>query len=376
MGYFIDSKLVNLEDLRKAVHEDGKRIYSEELVQGIENGDLNCLYNIDAAERNNKFFMEPLLYAVKYNSKLASYEVYKYLGEELQKDLEIAEEVAINEPEIIDGTAVSNDDTIMLHLANINPEVILYISDELKNDGEFIEELCKTGNKEAIRYAARECNISEVLADNPELAKDSEFMTEAIKENKEAIDYVVEHTEEFGIDVLNTAKDSLEEKLLTEAKKEVEDGRANLETEKDKLTPEQIKRKERDLNSIDRMLKKFEEAETPEKKGRIAHIILATTGMEQYQNMDKYSNGVVHEKMDPEFRKELEKYEKLYLAAKEREREEEKKDENKTEPKDIESASDGIKLSKINNEAGAIRETIENERSGNEIKTEEYEIGE
>ena len=152
------------------------------------------------------------------------YGMNKYYGEELQKsDLTIAGEIVINEPEVLEDTVITDNAALVIHFARINPEIVLYISEDLKNDGEFIEELLETGNKEAISYAIKECDISAVLQDNPELASNPEFMKEAIKEdanalkyvdenfkndykfmkevskeNKEVIHYVVGHTQEFG----------------------------------------------------------------------------------------------------------------------------------------------------------------------------------
>lgn len=393
MIYFSNNRTVRFDDLRQAVNEDGKSVYDENLLQKIESGDFNCLNNIDLEYRNNKYYMEPLLYAVK-NSEYSTYEIYKYYGESLQKsDMNIATEIVIEEPEVIEDTAISKEENIILHLIKYNPEVILYISNELKSDGEFIEEICKTGNKEAIMYAVKECNISTVLQDNPELASNPVFMKEAIREdanalkyadenlkndykfirevsksNREVINYVVEHTKEFGKEAIEGAKDSLEEKLLTETKKEVEVGRAKLETEKDKLTPEQINRKERDLNSISRMIKRFEEAETPEKKGRYAHVILVTTGMEQYQNMDE------------DFREELVKYEKLYIAFKEKSKSKEIQKDNKEitdvenrdnfiiTPAQIEEKTEETRTSEINKETYEIREEYVRQTEEKEVE--------
>ena len=64
MGYFIDNQMIKFDNLRQAVDNEGKRIYSEELLQKIENGDFFCLNNLDLLDRNNRHFMEPLLYAV------------------------------------------------------------------------------------------------------------------------------------------------------------------------------------------------------------------------------------------------------------------------------------------------------------------------
>jgi len=409
MIYFEDNRVVNFEDLRKVVDKDGNRVYSERLLQGVKGGDLNYLNEIDLSDRNNKFFMEPLLYAVK-NSEYSTYEVYKYYGEELQmQDLTIAAEIARIEPDVIEDTAISDNATIILYLAKINPEVILYISEDLKNDGEFIEELFETGNKEAITYAVRECDISTVIQDNPELASNPVFMKEAIKEdanalkyadenlrndykfikeaskeNKEVINYVSEHTEVFGQEALEGAKDSLEEHFTIEATTKVQEERRKLQEEKLSLQGKEnnesdlkeITKKERDLTSIERAMEKFKTL-SPEKKGRYAHLILQTTSMEQYQNMDE------------NFREELEKYEKLYIAAKEKEKSKsevaqeqpEKKSDDKVEdtikitPNQIEEKTADAKVSEINGETQAIREEYIRETNEKEVEKEDGSVG-
>ena len=248
MRYFEDSRIVSIQDLYTIVNDEGKRIYSDNLLQKIQSGDFNCLNEIDFEDRNNRYFMEPLLFAVK-NSEFGTYEVFKYYGEELQQqDLTIPTEIVINEPDVLEDTAITDNPTLVLYFAKINPEIILYISEDLINDGEFIEELCKVGDREAIMYAIKACDIQEVLQDNPDLASNPAFMKEAVREdasllkyadeslknsyefiketsmeNRDVIDYVVKHTEEFGKDALKGARDSLEEHFIADATKDVEE---------------------------------------------------------------------------------------------------------------------------------------------------------
>lgn len=65
MGYFENNSEVNFEKLEKAIDKDGKRVYSPRLIQKIKNGDYNVLNEINPVDKNDREFMEPLLYAVK-----------------------------------------------------------------------------------------------------------------------------------------------------------------------------------------------------------------------------------------------------------------------------------------------------------------------
>lgn len=386
MIYFENNRTLNFYNLSKAVNEDGKRIYSEKLLQRIKVGDFNSLNEISIADRNNKYFMEPLLYAVK-NSEFSTYEVFKYYGEELQKnDLSIATEIVLKEPEVLEDTAITDNSAIVLHLAKINPEIILYISDELKNDGEFIENLCETGNREAIAYALDESNIKEVLQDNPNLANNKEFMREAVKEdvtvlaivapelknsyefirevsmeNRKVIDYVVENTEEFGKEALDGAKDSLQEQFIADASQDVQKEREKIQEEKEQLIAEGkndeeiakvFAKRERDLDSIENTMKKFETYSVEEAGKR------AKTYLRFVKNIPE------------EYTKKLESYVKLYEASKERE----EKNNTKIEPKNIEALTEDAKLSEVQVEPTAIREEITSQKE--QTKENEKEIGE
>lgn len=390
MVYFEDSRLVNFEDLKQVVDEEGKRIYSENLISKLQSGDLNALNEVDLSNRNNKYFMEPLLYAVK-NSELSTYEVFKYYGEELQKsDLTIATEIVINEPDVMEDTAITDNPTLVLHFAKINPEIILYISEDLKNDGEFIEELCETGNKEAIIYAVRECNVSTVIQDNPDLASNPVFMKEAIKEdanalehadvslknnyefiksaakeNEEVIDYVAEHTNEFGTEGLGAAKEVLVEntacRAIEEMKTElesVEAKKSEMETaedfNKDSEEYKAIKIRARQLNNSIRFIEKIRSGE-----------------IEQEKAVRRLNS--ICENMSEDYRAELLKYIKMDDAVIEKQKAE--KDNLIVTPKEIEEKTANARISEINEATQGIREEYIKETKEKEVEVENVDRG-
>ena len=384
--YFSNSRTVIFEDLKKAITEDGKRLYSEELVQKIQSGDFNYLNDIDVLYRNNKNFMEPLLYAVR-NSEFGTYEIYKYYGEDLQKeDLTIAAEIAINEPKVLEKTELTNNDTTVLYLIKYNPEIAIYISDDLKNDGEFIEKLCETGNKEAINYVVKDCNVSEVLADNPNLANNVNFMREAIKENanvleitseelknnykfmqeacminKESINYVVEHTEEFGKDGLNAAKVVLVDNTTNKAEDEF---KAELENLKNKEA--NLEEKENDEQPQNREEEKKQAAiKERQLRNSIKFIEKIKNGEVNQERAIRLINSICHN-LGEEYREELTKYIKLDDAILEKQKEE-KTENSILEPKNIEEKVSTARLPEVEKEVQIINKSTE---KGLEEKTE------
>lgn len=372
--YFANNKTVRFDNLRQAIDKDGNRVYDENLLQELESGNFYYLNNIDLVDRNNRYFMEPLLYAVR-NSEYGTYEIYRYYGEELQKmDLNIATEIVIEEPDVIEYTAISDKENIILHLVRYNPEVIIYMSEDLKSDGDFIEQLCETGNKEVIMLAARECNIADVLQDNPDLANNPEFMREVIKddvtmltnasedlkdnhkfikdickENKEAINYVVDHTEEFGKEGLGAAKVVLAENTTSKAIEGFKSELEELQKKKEKpqeenkdLDTEKARKeaaiKERQLKNSIKFLEKIKNGEVkPERAIRLINSLCDNLG--------------------EEYREEIMKYIKLDDAVIERQKEEKEKESEGyvIEPKDIEEkVNDAARLPKVKEEKDTI----------------------
>lgn len=388
MGNFIGNRTVTLDNLRQVVNEEGKRIYSEELLQKIEIGDFNCLNGLNLSDRNNRYFMEPLLFAVK-NSRYSTYEVYKYYGRDLQKaELTIATEIVMNEPEVIEDTTIANEPSIVLYLVEYNPEIIMYISDDLKSDGEFIEELCEKGDQEVIKHIAKECNISEALEENPNLASNPDFMKEAIKNdtaalsyasselkdnyefmkevsnNDETIDYVIENIKDFGEKGLSGTRDALIEKSNDEAITGFEE-----EQKKVKKQIEEKSEESSDNSELEELLKRDKQLQ------RHIHFF------ERIRNgeVDPVRAAKLIDKicvnLDENYRAEIKRILKVDEAIAEKQKANEEKDGKKADgeitPEDIEKATDEARLPSVEKEITETKELIEEERKGRQQHTKE-----
>lgn len=388
MGHFKDNRTVSFEELEKIVNKDGKRVYPPKLIQQLKNGNFNILNEINISYRNNRTIMEPLLYAAK-NSKYNTFEVFRYYGETLQKnELTTVAEIVTHEPEIIEDTAISSIDTIILYLAKINPEIILYISEDLLNDGDFIQDLCEECSKEAVMYAVRECNLSEVLQDNPELATNPEFMKEAIKEdasilskvdenfkndyefvreiskaNPEVINYVAEHTEEFGKKAITTAKEVLTENTSCRAIDEFQTELEEVQKEKERMESQE---------GFDKENEEYKELLLRER-----HAQVGIRFIERIRNSEDPRRALdLVDKLckikGEDYRQDLIKYFKLDEAVIAKEKEEKAKAENQKSnneevtPEQIEGVTGEVRISEINEKTRGIREEYENERQGEE----------
>lgn len=229
MQYFSNNRRVNFNILREC------GIYKKTLLDEIELGNYKVLKEtLNGIERNNKDFMEPLLYAVR--NERNTYKIYKYYGKDLQENIELARDIVKEEPELIEDTTLSNNKQVVLELAEINPKVVKHMSQALKEDSVFIEDLCKTKNKEVIINVTKECDISQVISNNPDLLSNKEFMVgvviadvnyiekvdkslknnyefirETTKENYEIVEYVVKNNVDFGLEAITAAKDTTKE---------------------------------------------------------------------------------------------------------------------------------------------------------------------
>ena len=203
--------------------------YPYKLLEQLSIGNHNCLYDLSPAQREDREFMEPLLYAVKNTPACGGkYIVYKYYGEKLQEDLGLLIEVIEDDPSIIEGTPISKNKEFMLDIAEIKPSVIPYIDDSLKLDPEFIEELNELNDKGV--------DLGVALVQNPTLANNAEFMKQAIKEdakflefaseelknnynfikevtreNYKAVEYVIQNRDNFGLEGIKGAKETTRE---------------------------------------------------------------------------------------------------------------------------------------------------------------------
>lgn len=379
MKYFGNNKNVNF----RLLEESG--IYSQELVKQLKIRNYEYITEtIDLNFRENENFMEPLLYAVK--NEHGTYTLFKQFGENLQQsDLDLAIEIVVYEPEIIEDTAVSENKQFMLELAEVNPKVIKYMAPELKRNGEFIRQLCELNDKEVTGYVLKECDVSKVIEQNPELASNREFMKEAIKENaaaiglvseelrndyefikdackenKEVITHIAENAENFGKKGLTAAKESLAEdtscRAIDEMKAELE--KAKAEREAMESQP--------DFSPDD---EKYIEITNKERKWE-HHINLIEDIKSGKVNQERAVRllNVLGKRLPEGYKEDLAKYLKLddAILAKEKQEKEEKKvdvekdersaDGIKVEPQDIERASSGVRTSDINKTTREIRE--------------------
>lgn len=379
MNYFGNNKNVNF----KLLEESG--VYSQELLQQLRIGNYEYITEtVDLNLRENENFMEPLLYAVK--NERGTYALFKQFGDNLQQsDLTLAIELVVYEPEIIEDTAVSSNKQFMLELAEVNPEVIEYMAPELKRDGKFIKQLCELNDKEVTAYVLKECDVSKVIEQNPELASNREFMKEAIKENaaviglvseelrddydfikdackenKEVINYMAENAENFGKQGLTAAKESLAEdtscRAIDEMKAELEKARAEREAmeSQEGFSPDD---------------EKYIEITNRERKWE-HHLGLIEDIKNGKVNQERAVRllNVLGKRLPEGYKEDLAKYLKLddAIIAKEKQEKEEKKvgaenvektsDDIKVEPQDIERASDSVRTSEINRATTQIRE--------------------
>lgn len=353
MGYFTNNRTVNFKELE----ESG--IYLEDLLKQIKNGNYEFLNEaLDETNRRDRDFMEPLLYAVK--NEHGTYEIYKYYGDNLQENLDLAREIIIEEPELIKDSPVSSNKQFILQAAGINSKVVIFMSNSLKSDSEFAEQLCQLQDREVTMYTARECKLPDVIIESPSLAHNPIFMKEAIredatllahvavelknnrefiqeacKENKEVINYIADNTEQFGKEGLNAAKEVLVDNTASKAIEEFKEELAKVQEEKDINKSRKIAIRERQLRNNMKFIEKIKNGEVkPERAIRLINSLGENLGEEYKQELIKYI------KMDDA------------ILAKQKE----EKKEPKIEPRNIENISEGARISEINGQTQAIRE--------------------
>jgi hypothetical protein len=166
-------------------------MYSQELLKALSECKYEELYKLPIADRSNRDFMEPLLYAVKNTN--STYAVYKYLGENLQDDTKLAEEIVeAKETELLKGTPVSKNRGFIEEKVEKYPELVEYMSPEFKNDIGIIEKVYKTENEQAIKAIESNAKMIAELTQNPELSNDKMFMLDKISQFGEAIQFASE----------------------------------------------------------------------------------------------------------------------------------------------------------------------------------------
>jgi len=385
MGYFANNKTVSFRDLEESGH------YSEELLQQIRIGNYEILNReLYSKRKEDRDFMEPILYAVRNQNH--TYAVYKYYGENLQKkDINLASIIIESEPHLIKESSLSSNGEFMLKLAQVNPKAISCISEDLKSNGVFIQQICDTQNKELIENVAKECKIPDVIKENSELSENKDFMLEIIKRdpeqienasenlkddyefvkescetNDKVVDYIADNTEEFGENGLNAAKEVIVDNTTSKAIEEfrieldkIENSPTEIESEKQedkdvetkKVSPEIRKRQ---LNNGIKLLDRIKNGEVkPERAIRLINSLCKD--------------------MDEEYKKELMKYIKIDDAVIDKQKEEKEEFREVTRDEVTETTED-VRISEIEGnilekEIGEGKEPLQVQTGGKVEKT-------
>ena len=409
--YFENNRKVMFEDLKEAINEDGKRVYSDELLREISNGNYNYINEtLTPAQREDRNFMEPLLYAVRNDAKNGSYIIYKYYGENLQQDLGLLIDVILEDPKIIEDTPISNNKDFILDVVETNPRVLFYISDNLKNDEDFIEELRELGDEGVDNCIAIALDPSltsdaefmkEAIKEDPSLLKvadeslknDYKFIKEITKENYETVEHIIKNRNDFGLEGIKGAKETTKE--LT-----IEDYMAILDEMSEKSDDDRYKRVRNKVNEkgiddprvikwITAMAAQHSDQITPEnfkkvfdnailtmtkiqkdltEDGKIKILTENTSELITPQILNRLKEAAISKGFEISDEQEalFKEYEEFYKEYRQKLAEKKKEEIKTIKPRDIESlAEDRAQFNKIQEERNAI-ETKEKELGENE----------
>jgi len=366
MGYFVNNRIVNFEELEKS------GVYSELLLSQIKSADeVSLNETITDSQKRSRDFMEPILFAIK--NEYNTYKIFKCMGSNLQENFDLAKDIIKEEPELIKGTPVSNNKEFILQAVDINPKVVIFMSTTLKADSKFTEQLCELKDAEVTMYAAKVCKMPDVIQENPNLASNPVFMKEAIKddpsllkhaddslknnyefiketckENKEVINYVANHTKEFGKEGLTAAKEVLVDNTTSKAINEFKEELVKVESQKEIEKTKENSIKERQLRNNLRFIERIRNGEIKQERAiRLINSICKDLG--------------------EEYRQELMKYVKIDDAIIEKQKED--KSDIKIEPQDIEEKTiTTSKLDSINQETQIIREEYTKQTKNKEVE--------
>ncbi len=225
MKKFSNNRIITIKDLE----ESG--MYEQSLLKALTIGDFRELSALPIEKRADRDYMEPILFAVK--NELNTFEVYKYYAENLQDNVELASEIVLTEPNLIDGTPISRNKQFIVENIEVSPELIRYMSPALKSDPNLIQKLSNIDNPEVKEEIAKNCKIALAIANNPKLSNDKNFMSSAMdkdvkfleyasddlkndkeflkeksSQNEKVIDYVVDNIQEFGPEGIKGVRES------------------------------------------------------------------------------------------------------------------------------------------------------------------------
>ena len=139
MKKFSNNRILTIKDLE----ESG--IYEQELLQDLMKCDFRRLIDLSIVTRADIDYMEPLLFAVK--NEFNTFGVYEYYAESLQNDVRLASEIVVSEPNLIEGTPISGNKQFIMDNIEVNPQIIKYMSPDLKLETQEIKESVANENK-------------------------------------------------------------------------------------------------------------------------------------------------------------------------------------------------------------------------------------
>lgn len=381
-------KSYNMNDLEQL------GLYSKDLIESLRRKQYNDLKDWFSLEELNDWdIMEPILYAIR--NEYNTYIIYKYCGKNIQSDPELSHEIIIKEVNLLEGTPLSRDKEFIKRSIDINPDVVSYMANDLKNDIEFLKE-CISNENIGIEQ------LKSIIEDNPKLTKDNNFMVEAIKkdasmvllcnkelkadyksmekicrENDKVINYIASNTNEFGKEGLQASKDVLIDKSSESA--------INGFKEELSSVDKQIEQAKEEGKNEDELKKLFQRSKQLQRHAKLFERIQSgeIDAVRAAKLIDKLCQNI-----EPEYRKKIEQLITLDKAIIEKDKEdkemeslntgkvvseiapEEHQKSKKFLESGIEATEESVRTEQINNEVGKIREIQKSKDKQNETELE------
>ncbi len=239
--YLINNKSVKMIDLRRSGD------YPQHLLDMLMNRDFTELEKFPSDTKSNKDYMYALLYAIK--NELNTYEVYKYLSESLQSDVELTAEVILKEPKLFRDTPLSNDVQFIKDHIEESPDIAQYMSTQIKSDPNAVREICSSASLPVKVEVMMTCApsiilhrmpevavnatlISAIAIQNPQIAfalagselkNDMNFMKDIASKNENVIDSVIKDLNGFGNEGIKGIKQASRDYSMNDCTKLISD---------------------------------------------------------------------------------------------------------------------------------------------------------
>jgi len=315
--YFLDNTKVTLKDLRNI------GTYPQELLAELEKGKLEKLLELSVDQRENREFMEPILYAML--DEFGTYEVYRYFGDKLKDylktDERLSREILLAEPELIKDSPIAENKKLILESKERVPEVIRYISSKLEKDTEFITGLCDTNDTKVMGELIDKYSAKTLMAIDESLKGNEKFMMAAISNdisvlnyadekilnsydffkgasynNHEVVEFTIKNNERIGIEAISGVKDTSEEHALENSmgviSKNIEKGEderfGKVKTYIETYTERQGKANPAAIRQVAAMIAKSEEVDSKTVSCILEYTYLAKIKIERNMKKDGF----------------------------------------------------------------------------------------